>query len=119
MWRRATGTPMLAATSRWDSVTFKRSFDSLRSLRTSIFNTARRTDAATAHRPLAGAYACHLPVRRRAGSGSVRPSAQGVVERRLGSDPGAAHARPGADAVGREGDHRRDQSRTERGAADQ
>jgi hypothetical protein len=24
MWRRATGTPMLAATSRWDSVTIKK-----------------------------------------------------------------------------------------------
>src|SRR4026208_996741 len=97
MWRRATGTPMLAATSRWD-------WES---------GTEEGYSTPGPQRDRRGLRADGLERGR-----AVRPSPQRIVERRLGAEQGSTHARPAADAVGRQSDYRCDQSRAERVATD-
>src|SRR5262249_23358944 len=104
MWRRATGTPMLAATSRWESDT-----------------ATSRWESDTQE-----VYSTRVPLPDRRGvpadgferARTVRPSAQRVVERRPGAKQGSTHPRALTDTVGRQSADRRDQSRAERVAID-
>src|SRR6476620_10624739 len=104
MWLCATGTPMLAATARWESDT-----------------ATSRWESDTQE-----VYSTRVPQPDRRGlradgferARAVRPSPQRVVERRLGAEQGSTHPRALADTVGRQSDHRRDQSRAECVATD-